>query len=280
MGTPRPLVFVGLFLVPAVGAADEIYLRGGGKVTGVIAQRTRDTVAIDTGPGRVTLPMRRVERIVDARSALQEYQEHAEALAASDVDGWARLARWAAERGLQTRSREAWQRVLAFDPTHPEANAAMGRMQVNGVWMASEEAYRVRGFVPFEGRWVTPAEHEALVRERLAEDVAAQQRREQELLVREAEARAREAEAAATSGETGGIPYGWVYGGWGWAGHWGFRHHPLVHRQPLHPPMIMGPRPRTTPPSSIGATPASAPVAHGVAPGQHASSPSRPASVN
>jgi hypothetical protein len=272
MGTLRSLVCVGLFLLPAIGAADEIYLRGGGKVTGVIAERTKDTVSVETGPGRVTLPMTRVERIVDGRSALEAYRERAAALATRDVDGWARLARWAAESDLQTQSHEAWQRVLAFDPGHPEANAAMGRTLVDGTWMPSDEAYRARGYVPFEGRWVTPAEQEALVRERVAEDAAEQQRREHELRVREAEARAREAEARASeaeaaamtpSAETEGIPYWWVLGGGGR----GFRPHPMAHLRPFRPPVVVGRPPMTTTPASIGATHASAPATHGAAPG-------------
>jgi len=99
------------------------------------------------------------------------------------------------------------------DPSHPEANAALGRVEVDGTWLSMEEGYRARGFVPFEGRWVSPAEHEALVRERLAEEASDRDRREADLRVREAEARAREAEARAREAEAaaqpeadGGIP--------------------------------------------------------------------------
>ena len=112
------------------------------------------------------------------------------------------------------------------DPSYREANAALGRVEVDGTWMGEDEAYRARGYVSFEGRWVTPPEHEALVRERAAEEASERETREAGLRVREAEARAREAEARAREAEAaaqpvdGGIPYGWGWGGggWGWGG--------------------------------------------------------------
>jgi hypothetical protein len=210
--------------LPTAAVADEIRLRGGGRVSGVIVERTADLVVIEAGPGRVTIPTSRIETIVESRSALQAYQERAASLSPGDGAAWADLARWAAARDLLTQAREAWQRVLALDPSHPEANAALGRVEVDGTWMSFEDGYRARGFVPFEGRWVSPAEHEALVRERLAEEAAETEGREAELRVREAEARAREAEARAREAEAaaqpveeGGIPLWWGGGG-GWGG--------------------------------------------------------------
>jgi len=131
-------------LVAATASSDEILLRSGGRVSGVIVERTRDAIVVETGPGRVTLPMALVEKVVEGRSALEAYQERAAALEPSDVEGWGALARWAADRELLTQSREAWQRVLAADPSRPEANAALGRVEVDGSWMSEAEAYRAR----------------------------------------------------------------------------------------------------------------------------------------
>ena len=206
-------------LAAATASSDEIFLRSGGRISGVILERTRNAIVIETGPGRVSLSMALVERVVEGSSALEAYRERAAAIEPGDVEGWAALARWAAERDLLTQSRETWQRVLAADSSHREANAALGRIEVDGTWMGEADAYRARGYVSFEGRWVTPAEHEALVLERAAGEAAERESREAGLRVREAEARAREAEARAREAETaaqpvdGGIPYGWGWGG-------------------------------------------------------------------
>jgi hypothetical protein len=260
-GTTLSLLSAGLLAAPVV--ADEVFLRGGGRVSGRVVERTRDAVVIETAPGRLTLSTKRIERIVDGRSALEEFQERAAQLAPADAEGWAALARWAAERELATHAREAWQRALAADPAHPEANGALGRVELDGAWMTEDEAYRSRGYVEHDGRWVTPAEHEALVRERAAEEASARERREAGLRVREAEARAREAEARAREAEAqastgdGGIPL-W----WGWGG----GYFPPVFSPPAEP--LPGPPPDATPPapppgsrppSSIGPTPPAEP---------------------
>ncbi len=246
---------------------DEVFLRGGGRVSGVIVERTPRVVMIETGPGRVTLPMSRVERIEEGRSALQAFTERAAALDGFDVEGWAALARWADERDLVTQSRMAWERVLAADPRHPEANAGLGRVALDGVYMSVDEANRSRGYVSFEGRWLTPAEHEAAVRERAAEHASEFEAREADLRVREAEARVREAEARAREAEAAAeqpIPTGIPYGcGWG-----GVIASPLVPSHPLacshpvgpsHPAGFWRPRPRH--PRTSDATPATRPEA-------------------
>jgi hypothetical protein len=208
-------------LTAASAAGDEIFLRGGGRVSGVIVERTESTVSIETAPGRLTLSMKRVERIVESRSAVEVFQERAASLGAQDVAGWAELARWAADRDLVTPSREAWSHVLAVDPSHPEANEALGRVLLDGDWVSERDAYRARGYVEHEGRWVTPAEHEALVREQAAEEAAEREGREADLRVREAEARAREAEARAREAEASAdasVPDGSIPIWWGWGG--------------------------------------------------------------
>jgi len=183
----------------AAASADEVVLKTGGRISGVVVERTAERVVIETGPGRVTLPMTRVDRVVAAPSALAGYRERAANVAPTDAPGWAELARWAEDHQLTTQARDAWQRVLELEPGHPQANAALGRVQVDGRWLASDDAYRAQGFVQYEGRWVTPVEHEALLRERAAD---------------EAEARAREAAAAAQQPSDEGIPYWW----WGYGG--------------------------------------------------------------
>jgi hypothetical protein len=276
-------------LCTSPAASDEIRLRGGGRVTGVIVERTKDAVVIETAPGRLTFPMARVLEIMESRSALEEYQERAAALGPGDAAGWAALARWAAERDLLTQSREAWQRVLAADPSHPEANAALGRVELDGAWVTEAEAYRARGYVEYEGRWVTPAEHEVLVQERAAEEASARERREAELRVREAEARAREAEARAREAEAAaqqtteeGIPLWW---GWGGVGvlppDFPPPGEPGPEPPPPQPPST--PPPSSTPPSSIGPMPPpgspspSSPAARPERPSVGPSGPARPA---
>jgi hypothetical protein len=262
-GTP----FLGavLLTVAAQAGADQIVMRTGGRIDGVVVEQTATAVVIETGPGRVTLPMSRVAQVVKGHSALDTWREQSASLHAVDVQGWAALARWAGEAGLSTQSADAWYRVLASDPHNVEANRAVGHVQVGGTWLGEDEAYRARGYVMYEGRWVSQAEQEALLRERFADEASEQQRyeaglraREAEARAREAEARAREAEAAASpSGDDGGIPFYIAYGGGGY-GHnpYGYRYR-NGQRQPHGgagqsvPPAGVHPAPRGTAPASL-----------------------------
>jgi hypothetical protein len=239
----------------SVVGADEIYLVGGGKISGEIVERDAQRIVVETGPGRLTLPMSRVTKVEVGRSALYEFQERARSVKTGDVAAWVALGRWADERGLGTQAREAYQRALTLDPRNPEANAGLGRVQTDGRWLTREESYRAQGLVPFEGSWVTPAEREAARRDRSEADLSDRAAREADARVREAEARARAAEAEAQRAETEatapessgeGIPY-LPYGVGGGV----YRpHHPRPRdprpRDPRPTPAPPAPKPRPT----------------------------------
>jgi hypothetical protein len=81
--------------------------------------------------------------------------------------------------------------------------------------VSEDESYRAQGYVQYEGEWISPAEHEAILRERAAEDARDHELRAAQSRAQEAEARAQEAEARAQEAESQqsseGIPlwYGW-----------------------------------------------------------------------
>jgi hypothetical protein len=206
-------------LLPAAASADEVFLKGGGQLSGRIVKRTATTIEVDVGAGTIGVPVSSVVRIEEGRSPLDEYDERAGRLAPGDADGWVALGEWAAAKGLSTQARAAYSRAVSASPSDPRANEALGNMHVDGRWVSADEGYRARGYVQFEGEWISPAEHEAIMRERAAEDQD-RQRQHDESRVREAEARAEEAEARAQQAEAEaaeaqeGLPmwYGWGAG--------------------------------------------------------------------
>jgi hypothetical protein len=213
-----------LSLGAAAGAgADEVILKNGGRLLGEIREQRPDAVVVETGPGLVTVPMSSVARVVTTTSSLSTYRARAARLRSNDAEGWFELALWASAEGLNTQARQALAQVLAINPNHAGAHQASGHLLQDGRWMTPEESYRARGFVPFEGAWVSPAEREAIVTERAAAIEERRLRAEADARVREAEARARVAEAEAqralldsqAATEAGGIPYPWVLGGGG-----------------------------------------------------------------
>jgi hypothetical protein len=218
----KAAIVVAALALPLAAGADEILLRSGGRLNGVVVERRTESIVIDVGPGRVTLPMRLVERIVAGTPAFEVYRERSLRLGPTDVRGWLDLALWARDHELLTQARQAFEYVASIDPGNPVAHRELGHMLVDGRWMTPEEGYRARGYVNFEGNWNTPEERAALIGERAAEAQARQAEAEAAARAREAEARARTAEAEARQAEaaayapTEGIPLGMAYGGYGY----------------------------------------------------------------
>jgi len=212
----RPSVLLFAALLATSASADEVYLKSGGVLSGRIVNRTATAIEIDVGAGRITVQASTVVRVQDGRSALHEYEDRAGKLAPGDVDGWLALGDWASARALGTQAVQAYQRALAAAPDNARANEALGRVQVNGRWVSEEEGYQARGYVKFEGEWVTPAEHDAILRQRAAEGELEHARREADARVAEAEARTREAEQRTKEAEaqqaTEGIPLWYAWG--------------------------------------------------------------------
>jgi len=208
-----------LLLTAPMAWADRVVLKSGGSLSGVIVERNAERVLLDVGPGRIGIPMGRVERIESGASALASFRERAATIAPGDAEGWVALGHWARERGLETQARQAFEAALQAAPGVEDAHRALGHVRHGDVWLTLDESYRARGFVPFEGSWITPAEREATLQERAVGEARAQATREAEARAREAEARARAAEADARRAEqesatqSEGLPYWWVLAG-------------------------------------------------------------------
>src|SRR5262245_62055371 len=102
-------VLLAVFACPAVVCADEVHLKGGSSFSGRIVEQTDAMVTMDIGDGVVGIPAARIEKIVKGHSPLDEYDARAKALHSNDVEGWRMLGRWAAQQGLQSQARKAYQ---------------------------------------------------------------------------------------------------------------------------------------------------------------------------
>ncbi len=209
-----------LLLVAAPGwvSADQVFLKGGRQITGAIVEQTEKSIALEVGPGRITLPMASVERVTRGGSDIASYRERAARLTAADLQGWLELGAWARERDLLTQAREAFEHVLQVDPQNAQANRGVGNVLLGERWTTAEDSYRERGLVRFEGDWITPTERESVLRERAEAAAAQRARAEADARVSAAEARARaaelEAERARNTVPAGSLPfYPYGFGG-------------------------------------------------------------------
>jgi hypothetical protein len=198
----RRVVLLGLALQAAgLAAADEVFIRGGGRLSGEVVERGPDSILVDIGTGQIGLPLSSVERIVPGTSPVGLYRQRAASLEPDDVAGWLALGRWAREHDLDTNAREAFENVLAVDPANVSAHRALGHVQLEGRWMTREESHEARGYVLFEGAWVTPEGRRVVLEDRRASAEERRARAEADARIREADARARLAEAEAQRAE-------------------------------------------------------------------------------
>ena len=182
-------------------AADEVLLKGGGRIVGEVLDRNPREVTIDVGPGTVKLLMTSVERIVVSSSRLSEFRSRAFLLNPNDVQGWLALADWADQNDLLTQAREAWEHVLAVQPDNQVAQQALGNVWHAGRWMERSDAMRARGLVEFNGVWMSLGERESRLRMQAAWAGAERETAIADARVAQAEARAREAEARTHAAE-------------------------------------------------------------------------------
>lgn len=171
-GVKHAIVIIALAAAPVF--ADDIFLRGGGQITGQIVDQTDDSVTVDIGGGTITANRSSIVKIEENTSPLQEYRERAAKISAGDAEAWRELARWAKGYSLSSQAREAYREVVAILPDDEEANKALGMVQLNGQWVTEEEGYRARGYVQFEGKWMTPAEQQSIVAGRQAQQAQAE----------------------------------------------------------------------------------------------------------
>jgi len=146
---------------------------------------------------------------------LSEFRNRAAAIVPGNVLAYADLARFAASRGLRNEARMMWERVLAFDPRNGEAHQGLGHVLLDGYYVDEEQAYRARGYVHFEGRWMSTAEQASILREREQRIAYEQEVDEARRAAREAEERAARAEAEAERARAEANVWSpvWGYGG-------------------------------------------------------------------
>jgi hypothetical protein len=207
---------VAIALAAAPLFADDVHLRGGGQITGEIVEQTADSVTVNIGGGTMSVRMSSVVRIERSTSPIQEYRARAGSIRAGDAEAWRELARWAESQALATAAGEAWSKVVAIVPDDPEANRALGRVELDGRWITEEESYRARGYVEFEREWMTPGERQAILEDRRASEQADRQAEAARLQAEQQAEREREAqEAAEQDGWNDWATVGYP-GYWGW----------------------------------------------------------------
>ena len=183
----------------APGFADTVYLTNGRSFEGVIAEMTESEVKISMPGGSLSLPRSHVLRVEKSESDYAEYLKRKAVLQREgDAADWLRLARWAKSQGLEQGAREA---ALAAADLDPKLEGLAPVLRKYGYvldeqldrWIPYSDSMRRKGFVDWNGQWISREEHAA--RQRAQQEEMDRQRAER------AAARAAQATQAAREAE-------------------------------------------------------------------------------
>jgi hypothetical protein len=188
---------------PGVALADDVYLVHGEVFKGVVAEETDTQVRIRMAGGEVRLARTQVVKVVASRSPYQLYllqRAALEADSAAPARAWLDLARLAFDQGLRGPAREAALAAARLDPDLEGLGAMLRRLDYvrdpeSGEWLSRAQDLARRGFVLFEGEWVSA--EEGMLRLRAQEEARfAARRRFEEAAARQARAAGPPAPAA------------------------------------------------------------------------------------
>lgn len=168
--------------------ADEVVLRNGNVFSGLVREEG-DRVVVEMDFGTMSFKKVDVRSITKGVDPMTEFD--ARLKAATDIKGMVEVAAWAREKGLGTRAKDLYTKILTLDPDQPDARKALGFEKVNGQWLTGDDLMVARGFVKVNGKWLTKETAELVLQqqessraelERLAlEKRIADQRHEQEM---------------------------------------------------------------------------------------------------
>jgi HEAT repeat protein len=176
-----------LLVAPAIALADTVRLRTGDVVEGDVKD-LGDRIQVAAAGGPVSLRWTDVDVVLKDKTAKDLYGEKHAALAKDDAKGLYALALWAERAGLAEERRACLADVLAADPDHAAARAALAQQKADGKWLEGSALLQAKGFVGRDGAWVLKEEADAAARRaEAAKGFLPPEKRADELLAKAAE---------------------------------------------------------------------------------------------
>jgi hypothetical protein len=158
------LAWIGVAALALPAAADEVTLKNGSKLEGVVREEA-DRVTVEVPGGSVTVGRDQVKSIDRPSERLSsEYDRRLQGLNGEGGSGVYDLALWARQQGMEARAQAMFRRTLEIDPDHEGARKALGYRAYKGVWLTEEQYMTAAlGLVEYQGKWL-PAETVVVLR--------------------------------------------------------------------------------------------------------------------
>jgi hypothetical protein len=160
LGRFVPLVCV---LACPVARGDVVVLQSGGRVEGKLLNvkkgESRDKYIVETSAGRLTLDKSQVKEVIEQTASQDEY-EKVRRQYSDTAEGQMALALWCRDHNLPRPREKHLQRVLELDPNNAEAHRLLKHLRDEGGWKTQQQFFEDRGYVEYQGQWMTPQERD------------------------------------------------------------------------------------------------------------------------
>lgn len=134
------------------------------KIEGKISGENKDSVTIETYPGRTTTVSKKdISQVTKGKAPWEVYGE--KKIKIKDIpDEHYKLGKWCQDHNLPNEAKQEWGKAMTLDPEHKEARTALGYIKDdNGKWRLENEVMKEKGMIRFEGKWVPRDKFEELM---------------------------------------------------------------------------------------------------------------------
>lgn len=150
-------------------SADQIVLRGGGSIQGVILPEASGSdeeeapvrVLTRASPRPLNFRPGQILKVIPEQDELREYLERRDEPRTTGEQEY-QFALWCEDNGLPGPAEIHFREAVALDPEHAEARKKIGHVLFNGEWMTYSEMRERQGLVQHKGRWISQQEKEEI----------------------------------------------------------------------------------------------------------------------
>lgn len=143
VSTHMALAMACLLIFTGSGRADIVHLSDGRAIEGKVVEQGDLLQVYKSSHSFITLNKSDVVRVEESDAPLEVFEQRIATLG-NDAAGWWSLAQFCDEHNLREERERALAKLLALEPDHLEARAALGYEQVDGVWYRGKDLAYVK----------------------------------------------------------------------------------------------------------------------------------------
>lgn len=155
------LLSVALTFTASVAWADVLVMKNGSRLEGEIVDQKDGLLKVKVNESAfVEVQATQVVKIIKKATRWQELAKRRAEIKEGDVEALFELSKWCKKKFLTKEARRICEEIIALNPDHLGARAALGYVKSEGKWIQERDFYKSKGYVRYKGRWIPKEEAE------------------------------------------------------------------------------------------------------------------------